>query len=82
MALGAAPAEQPLHYPGTAAQAPVLLLGDSLLPLRAEPGTQPGAWRTPTGQTLDDVLPVPCGHRHPVIAVGSNASPAQLHHKL
>ncbi|MGW1075232.1 hypothetical protein [Streptomyces sp. NPDC002537] len=81
--LGDAPAVRPLDYPGRPAGEPVLLTGRQLLPLTPTPAARLGTWLTPAGRTLDDALgETVTGHRHPVIAVGSNASPAQLHHKL
>ncbi|MFD8863966.1 hypothetical protein ACFV1F_06170 [Streptomyces sp. NPDC059590] len=85
------PAIRPLTYPGRPVTAPALLAGGELWELTPGPGG-PGGWPVPgapfdpPGEPLDAVLArlghVPSGQRHPVIAVGSNASPAQLHHKL
>ncbi|MEV6669992.1 hypothetical protein [Streptomyces sp. NPDC051162] len=86
--LGQAPAEHPLTYPGRPATGPVLLSGSETLALTPRHGKRLGDWRVSAddGPTLDAVLEVlrapTTGRRHPVIAVGSNASPAQLHHKL
>ncbi|MEU5422506.1 hypothetical protein ACFY1P_01105 [Streptomyces sp. NPDC001407] len=86
--LGHAPAEQPLTYPGRPVTAPVLLTGRTLLALNPAPGEPLDAWQVATdgAPSLDTALArlrAPAtGQRHPVIAVGSNASPAQLHHKL
>ncbi|MFI1800922.1 hypothetical protein ACH427_26705 [Streptomyces sp. NPDC020379] len=88
--LGHAPAERPLTYPGRPVTAPALLSGHTLTPLTPVPGEPLGAWRVATGAAgqpvLDAVLTglgsATAGRRHPVVAVGSNASPAQLHHKL
>ncbi|MBB5116939.1 hypothetical protein [Streptomyces eurocidicus] len=94
LGLGGAPAELPLTYPGRPVTEPALLTGDRLLPLRPAEGRRLGDWRVVTdgpgppggGPRLDDALRAlggpPAGRRHPVLAVGSNASPAQLHHKL
>lgn len=92
LGLGGAPAELPLTYPGRPVTEPALLHGDRLLPLRPAEGRRLGDWRLvtdgagPPGPRLDDALRAlggpPAGPRHPVLAVGSNASPAQLHHKL
>ncbi|MCW2938479.1 MAG: hypothetical protein JWN00_1464 [Actinomycetia bacterium] len=82
------PITAPLTYPGRALDGPAaLLLDDSLFDL------WPGA--TPTGRwlvngdevaTLDDMLAdagaAPMSERHPVLAVGSNAAPAQLARKF
>ncbi|WKK25843.1 hypothetical protein QZH56_09725 [Streptomyces olivoreticuli] len=87
-ALGRAPVEHPLSYPGRPATEPTLLSGRTLTPLTPVPGKRLGDWTVATEQqpTLDAVLEEAhtptTGQRHPVIAVGSNASPAQLHHKL
>ncbi|MEV4442884.1 hypothetical protein AB0K09_28510 [Streptomyces sp. NPDC049577] len=75
------PALHPLTYPGRPVPGPSLLTGRRLLPLRPG-GTHLGAWLV-RNRTLDDVLgPYPAAVRHPVLAVGSNASPAQLAHKF
>ncbi|MEU6114677.1 hypothetical protein ABZ840_09125 [Streptomyces sp. NPDC047117] len=87
--LGAVPALEPLSYPGRPVAAPALLDGEALLPLTAVPGRhRVGGWRLgpDPDRTLDDVLrtrglPL-TGRRHPVLAVGSNASPAQVAYKL
>lgn len=95
-ALGLAdvPAMQPLTYPGRPVTEPSLLITGELLPLTVRP-TRLGAWHVgepegaggrPEGALLDDVLlrmgQADAGERHPVIAVGSNASPGQVSHKL
>ncbi|GAA1092388.1 hypothetical protein GCM10009577_12860 [Streptomyces javensis] len=92
------PAQQPLTYPGRPITHPTLLTTGELWDLTPTPGRRLGTWtvnpRPGDGETpdeapaeaLDAVLThlghPPTPHRHPVIAVGSNASPAQLHHKL
>ncbi|MGK5731344.1 hypothetical protein [Streptomyces sp. URMC 124] len=92
LGLDGAPAELPLTYPGRPVEEPALLTGGELLPLRPAPGP-PGEWRVVTGMErdgdepgldrfLDRMRAARVGSRHPVLAVGSNASPAQLHHKL
>jgi hypothetical protein len=87
-ALGLArdPIGDPLVYPGRPPAESGLLTGDRFLPLREEPGTPPGGRRLPGGETLDDALIGAGGprlaDRHPVLAVGSNGSPAQVHRKL
>ncbi|MGH3311685.1 MAG: hypothetical protein ACRDP3_14045 [Streptomyces sp.] len=94
-ALGLAdvPAMQPLTYPGRPVTEPSLLTNGELLPLGVRP-ERLGAWHvigTEAGSTgsegmLDHVLAhlgqADAGQRHPVIAVGSNASPGQVSHKL
>ncbi|MEU6079626.1 hypothetical protein [Streptomyces sp. NPDC047108] len=94
-ALGLAdvPALQPLTYPGRPAPGPGLLTDEALLPLAVRPGrlgTWPVGGRTDGGSgpapSLDDVLTAlgraATGRRHPVAAVGSNASPGQIRYKL
>jgi hypothetical protein len=79
------PLDAPLTYPGPVPEAPaVLVTRDDLT--EAEPGpAPPGRWLT-DGRALDDVLAgldaAPIGARHPVVAIGSNASPAQLRRKF
>lgn len=79
-----APARHPLSYPGRPVTEPVLLAGEELLALAPGPGRL-GTWRVGAA-ALDQVLAslggAVAGRRHPVLAVGSNASPAQLAHKL
>ena len=86
------PALDPLSYPGRMVGEPALLHGPQLLQM-APAGEAMGRWqvhvdgfsaRTP--QALDTVLQdlgePETGKRHPVIAIGSNGAPGQLHHKL
>ncbi|MFF3399082.1 hypothetical protein ACFYW6_11240 [Streptomyces sp. NPDC002659] len=82
------PAKQPLTYPGRPTTEPSLLTGDELLQLDVRP-VRLGDWyveEKAEQQSLDEALSglgqVVTGHRHPVIAVGSNASPGQVSHKL
>ncbi|MEV7193269.1 hypothetical protein AB0N81_15915 [Streptomyces sp. NPDC093510] len=90
LGLDGVPALQPLTYPGLPATVPSLLTGAELLELRPRPGglgawTVDGAGHGPR-RSLDDVLAAlgqaPVAARLPVLAVGSNASPGQLSHKL
>lgn len=87
-ALGLArdPIGDPLVYPGRPPAESGLLAGDRFLTLREEHGAPPGDRRLPGGETLDDALRGAGGprlaDRHPVLAVGSNGSPAQVHRKL
>ncbi|GAA0387281.1 hypothetical protein [Streptomyces luteireticuli] len=86
LGLHVVPFLRPLEYPGRPAPEPCLLLGDELLPLRAGAGPL-GTWPVVDGAgPLDAVLgalgAAPAGRRLPVVAVGSNASPAQIRHKL
>ncbi|MDJ0341513.1 hypothetical protein QMK19_05600 [Streptomyces sp. H10-C2] len=80
-------ATQPLIYPGRPVAESALLHGDELL--RLEPlDDRPGAWPVIDGGriTLDKLLAEigqpTVDHRVPVLAVGSNASPGQVSHKL
>ncbi|WP_406273770.1 hypothetical protein OHT93_26310 [Streptomyces sp. NBC_00191] len=82
------PAKQPLTYPGRPTTEPSLLTGDELLQLDVRP-VRLGDWyveEKARQQSLDEALSglgqVVTGRRHPVIAVGSNASPGQVSHKL
>ncbi|MER8045793.1 hypothetical protein [Streptomyces sp. NPDC094032] len=78
-------AERPLVYPGRPATEPSLLLGDELLPLAVRPARL-GDWPVEDNGGLDETLArngqETAGRRHPVISVGSNASPGQVRHKL
>ncbi|MWA13664.1 hypothetical protein [Streptomyces sp. BA2] len=84
LGLDVVPALHPLAYPGRPVLAPSLLTGDELLPLGVRP-LPLGQWHV-AGQPLDEALGerglTPVSRRHPVIAVGSNASPAQVAYKL
>ncbi|WP_307822028.1 hypothetical protein [Streptomyces coffeae] len=83
------PARQPLSYPGRPVTSPTLLTGGELWPLDPAAGRL-GSWpvagpdgrRVPLDAELARLGVPTAGARTPVIAVGSNASPAQLHHKL
>lgn len=83
--LETAPLDAPLTYPGPIPSAPaVLVTRDAAADI--ESGPQPlGRWLV-DGRCLDDVLrnldAAPVGARHPVVAIGSNASPAQLRRKF
>lgn len=84
LGLDVVPALHPLAYPGRPVPGPCLLTGDELLPLGVRP-LPLGQWHV-AGRVLDETLAelgvAPVGSRHPVIAVGSNASPAQVAYKL
>lgn len=84
LGLDVVPALQPLAYPGRPVPLPSLLTGDELLPLGVRP-LPLGQWHV-AGRSLDEVLrergQAPISHRRAVIAVGSNASPAQVAYKL
>ncbi|WP_432048616.1 hypothetical protein [Streptomyces asiaticus] len=81
------PAQQPLTYPGRPITHPTLLTTGELWDLTPAPGRL-GTWTVnprpddneAPAEPLDTVLTQlghpPTPHRHPVIAVGSNASPA------
>ncbi|WOX22024.1 hypothetical protein [Streptomyces solicathayae] len=90
LGLDGVPAVQPLTYPGRPATEPSLLNGDVLLQLGVRP-MRLGDWyveeaqereRRRLDETLSRLGQAPTGRRHPVIAVGSNASPGQVSHKL
>lgn len=85
LGLDEVPAKRPLTYPGRPATEPALLSGDELLPLDVR-RLRLGEWYVSRGRRLDETLldlgQVSAGRRHPVIAVGSNASPGQVSHKL
>ena len=79
------PALDPLSYPGRVIDEPALLCGPQLLEL--VPATDyMGRWLVHEDVTLDEALAdigeAPTGERFPVIAIGSNAAPGQLHYKL
>ena len=89
------PAKRPLTYPGRPITRPTLLTAGELWELTPTPGGRLGTWTVDTSpgegpkenpEPLDTLLTTlghpPTPNRHPIIAVGSNASPAQLHHKL
>ena len=90
------PALDPLSYPGRTIDGPALLSGSQLFamtPTARQSAEQQstaqqylGSWLVDGGATLDQMLDeaggTAVGKRHPVIAVGSNAAPGQLHHKL
>jgi hypothetical protein len=79
------PIAHPLTYPGRLPAESGLLDGDRFLALRERTGT-PGRWRLDGTTTLDDLLlgrrAPALTDRHPILAVGSNGSPAQLRRKL
>ncbi|GAA2119852.1 hypothetical protein GCM10009802_22210 [Streptomyces synnematoformans] len=89
LGLATVPLLEPLAYPGPPAPGPALLAGDLLLPLRPVPGGV-GRWRVAgddgTDAGLDETLAAlgqaPAAERFPVLALGSNAAPGQLRHKL
>ncbi|WP_228560012.1 hypothetical protein [Catenulispora pinisilvae] len=83
--MGDVPALDPLSYPGRVIGEPALLSGAQVLEMTASAGPM-GRWRVQGADFLDAALEQlaqpPTGKRHPVIAIGSNAAPAQLHYKL
>ncbi|WP_327680106.1 hypothetical protein [Streptomyces sp. NBC_00467] len=88
LGLDGVPAREPLTYPGRPTPEPSLLTGDKLLQLDVRP-LRLGEWYVEEqaqqhrlDQALSDLGQVVTGRRHPVIAVGSNASPGQVSHKL
>jgi hypothetical protein len=80
------PIAYPLTYPGRLPAESGLLDGDRFLALRERTGASPGGWAVDDATTLDDMLrsrgAPPLADRHPILAVGSNGSPAQLRRKL
>jgi hypothetical protein len=90
-ALGLAgdPMAAPLSYPGALPGEDGVLVDGCYLPLKHAPGRQVGDWRVEIDGTpveLDVLLekqdrPI-TGNRFPVVSVGSNAAPAQLHGKF
>jgi hypothetical protein len=76
------PIGHPLTYPGRLPESSGLLDGDRFRRL----SEQGGEWRLDDATTLDDALKNAArpalAERHPVVAVGSNGSPAQLHRKF
>ncbi|MFI7012480.1 hypothetical protein [Streptomyces sp. NPDC050145] len=92
LGLDGVPAQEPLLYPGRPITAPSLLTGDELLELDVRP-LRLGEWyveeraqEAAAQRRLDEALvdrgQAVTGRRHPVIAVGSNASPGQVTYKL
>lgn len=79
------PALDPLSYPGRMIDQPALLSGSHLLELTPT-DEHMGRWRLPQDAYLDEALEelgqAPTSRRFPVIAIGSNAAPGQLHYKL
>lgn len=80
------PVAAPLTYPGAPPSDPaVVVTASGLVGLRPSE-SQPGDWAAADGKTLDEVLAAaraaPMACRSPVLAVGSNASPAQLRRKF
>lgn len=83
------PLSRPLSYPGPIPAESGLLVDGSYRELRPAPGRELGTWdvETPAGAVpLDDALRAagvtPTGRRLAVLAVGSNAAPAQLERKF
>ena len=85
------PIAAPLTYPGAAPDSPAVLVTEtSVLVVRPSRTGAVGQWRVTLGpgegKALDDVLgergAALTGNRVPVLAVGSNAAPAQLRRKL
>ncbi|WBB59987.1 hypothetical protein O7599_31305 [Streptomyces sp. WMMC500] len=88
LGLATVPLLEPLTYPGPPVPGPTLLAGDRLLPLRPAPGGL-GRWRVAQGRAeteLDEALAAlgqaPAAERFAVLALGSNAAPGQVRHKL
>jgi hypothetical protein len=85
------PVREPLLYPGRLVDRPTLLGDARLLELGVRDGRL-GTWPVlpheeghvpvPLDALLDELGLPRTGDRHPVLAVGSNAAPGQLSHKL
>ncbi len=94
LGLAASSFDEPLAYPGRLPASSFLLIDDRLLPLAGtderptvDSGADPVcAARLAGADSLDGALAslaaTPMGSRTPVVAVGSNAAPAQLRTKL
>lgn len=87
--LDAAPLSDPLCYPGSIPGESGLLVDGSYLELRSAPGCVLGRWRVESSagaMSLDEALEAvgvaPTERRTAVLAVGSNAAPAQLSRKF
>lgn len=87
LGLAGVPALDPLTYPGSLVSEPGLLHDSNYLALRPT-ADRVGDWtlESDAAFSLDDYLisieqPL-VSERHPVVAIGSNASPGQLSHKL
>jgi hypothetical protein len=80
------PVGDPLAYPGPLPEESGLLAGRHFLAVREEAGEPPERWRLDDGRDLDETLRAAgedgLAARHPVLAVGSNASPARVYRKL
>jgi len=85
------PITAPLTYPGAAPDSPAVLVTESgVLVVRPSRSGALGQWRVALGpgdgKALDEVLgqrgAALTGERVPVLAVGSNAAPAQIRRKL
>jgi hypothetical protein len=85
------PVAAPLTYPGAAPASPAVLVTETgVLVVRPSRAGALGAWRVEFGggdsKALDEVLgergAALTGERIPVLAVGSNAAPAQIRRKL
>jgi hypothetical protein len=89
LGLSGDPMAAPLSYPGALPGEDGVLVDGCYLPLRYVPARQVGSWLVEIDDTpieLDVLLekqgrPI-TGDRFPVVSVGSNAAPAQLHGKF
>jgi hypothetical protein len=88
---GKPPGEAPDSYPGLLPDGSYLLVDGRVLRLASQPGRRLGEWLVEStgaagSAVLDQVLQragaAPADLRTPVLAVGSNASPAQLSNKF
>ena len=84
--LGAAPIEDALTYPGAIPPSSFLFTGDAIEWIGEDGGVDPGPHLDPVRERVDDRLAVfgaaRMERRHPVLAYGSNRSPAQLRAKF
>ncbi|MGW6499503.1 hypothetical protein [Nonomuraea angiospora] len=79
------PMTQPLTYPGRTPATPGVLMDGAYLQLGLEESAPADDWQA-GDETLGELLTrlgrSPMSERHPVVAVGSNASPGQLRRKF
>lgn len=85
------PIAAPLTYPGAVPADPAVLVTDrGVLRVRPSRTSQPGQWlvefgpavRISVDQVLSEHQAAPMARRVPVLAIGSNAAPAQVRRKL
>ncbi|MGW0482637.1 hypothetical protein [Nonomuraea sp. NPDC003214] len=79
------PMARPLTYPGRLPATSGVLVDDAYLPLQAVDGAPAEDWQAgdeTLGKLLARLECSPMADRHPVVAVGSNASPSQMRRKF